>query len=205
MMIIKRTCLFPLLVVLLSACSWLPAPSTGKVPTETLAPTPTGTVRVAETKAPALTPDATQTASPTTAPTKEPALPTIEPPAPTPLPVRYGVQYGTPAGLANFVAPEAGCAWFGIGGQAFDLSGNPVSSLVVEVGGVLAGKEISKLSMSGSSSSIGSGWIRDAIGGQTICQRWDPVGATDRPGRSALDQGDLLHHLQRLREKPGAD
>jgi hypothetical protein len=66
-------------------------------------------------------------------------------------------QAGTPLGIANFIVPEAGCNWMGVGGQAFDLNSEPISSLVVEIGGSLGGQPVSRLTLSGSTAAFGPG------------------------------------------------
>ncbi len=67
----------------------------------------------------------------------------------------YRPQPGTPVAMANFVQPASGCNWMGIGGQAFNLSGQPVSKLVVEVGGTLAGSDVFHLELTGNEPSLG--------------------------------------------------
>jgi len=70
---------------------------------------------------------------------------------------RYFLQIGSPVAMANFIAPEAGCNWLGVGGQAFDIHGNPVTNLVVEVGGTLEGREVFHLALTGNSPNLGIG------------------------------------------------
>jgi hypothetical protein len=72
-------------------------------------------------------------------------------------PLRYIPQPGTPVGIPNFVQPEQGCSWAGIGGQVFDLDGQPVSGLVVKVEGEIDGQEILLYSVSGGNTQIGPG------------------------------------------------
>jgi len=69
----------------------------------------------------------------------------------------YRVQAGTPVAMANFIQPEAGCNFLGVGGQPFNLSGQPVLQLVVEVGGSLAGSEVFHLQLSGNFTNLGPG------------------------------------------------
>jgi hypothetical protein len=69
----------------------------------------------------------------------------------------YIVQVGTPLGTANFIHPEAGCNWAGIGGQVFGLNGEAVTGLVVQVGGVLSGVEFLSLGITGNSPALGEG------------------------------------------------
>lgn len=67
----------------------------------------------------------------------------------------YRPQPGTPAALANFVQPSAGCNWMGVGGQAFNLSGQAVSQLVVEVGGKISGSDVFHLALTGNEPNLG--------------------------------------------------
>lgn len=69
----------------------------------------------------------------------------------------YRVQAGSPVAMANFIQPEAGCNFMGVGGQPFDLSGQPVVQLVVEVGGSLAGSDVFHLQLSGNAPVLGPG------------------------------------------------
>jgi len=67
----------------------------------------------------------------------------------------YRLQPGTPAAMANFILPAAGCNWMGVGGQAFNLSGQPVNQLVVEVGGTMSGGEVFHLALTGNEPNLG--------------------------------------------------
>ena len=69
----------------------------------------------------------------------------------------YRLQPGTPRAMANFIQPDAGCNWMGVGGQVFDIHGQPVTFLVVEVGGVLAGAEVFHLELTGNQTNLGPG------------------------------------------------
>lgn len=69
----------------------------------------------------------------------------------------YILQSGTPRFMANFIQPEAGCNWMGVGGQAFTLGGQPVTRLVVEVGGTLAGSDVFHLELTGNQTTLGAG------------------------------------------------
>jgi hypothetical protein len=66
-------------------------------------------------------------------------------------------QRGIPAAIQNFVQPQAGCNWMGIGGQVFDRSGLPASGLVVRVNGFLEGKPVDLYALTGSSLQFGPG------------------------------------------------
>ena len=69
----------------------------------------------------------------------------------------YVVQPGTPAKLANFLQPLAGCNWTGVAGQVFDTNDLPVTGLIIEVGGKLEGSDILRLTLSGGSPALGPG------------------------------------------------
>jgi hypothetical protein len=85
-------------------------------------------------------------------------LPATSVPTEAPVPVvRFYLQPGTPTRTANFVVPESGCNWMGMAGQVFDLNGNPIEGIVIEVGGDLAGQPIQQITLTGSSSIVGPG------------------------------------------------
>jgi hypothetical protein len=69
----------------------------------------------------------------------------------------YLYQRGAPAALPNFVMPEAACNWTGVGGQVFDISGTPVSGLVIKIFGTLEGKLVEHFVLTGSSLQFGPG------------------------------------------------
>jgi len=71
--------------------------------------------------------------------------------------LQYRLQAGTPRSLANFIQPDAGCNWMGVGGQVFDSHKQPVISLVVEVGGKLAGADVFHLELTGNQTDLGPG------------------------------------------------
>lgn len=75
----------------------------------------------------------------------------------TPTGTAYFVQTGTPAYIPNFVQPEAGCNWQGLGGQVFDLRGRPVPGLVIVVRGTLGGRNVLEYALTGSSQQFGPG------------------------------------------------
>ncbi|MCL4562645.1 MAG: hypothetical protein M1281_18795 [Chloroflexi bacterium] len=68
------------------------------------------------------------------------------------IPLYYWPQAGTPAYLANFAHPEAGCKWFGIAGQVFDQQGNPIKNLAVIAGTVEDGVATEKAAVSSGNS-----------------------------------------------------
>lgn len=77
---------------------------------------------------------------------------------PTPyIELQYRLQPGSPMEMSNFIHQEAGCDWMGVGGQIFDLYGNPVTNLVVNLEGSLDGKKIDLISLTGGTLNLGPG------------------------------------------------
>jgi hypothetical protein len=61
-----------------------------------------------------------------------------------------------PLHLKDFVRPES-CNWMGIAGQVFDKNGNPVSGIVVKIGGELGGVPVNNWSTTGNVAEYGPG------------------------------------------------
>jgi len=70
---------------------------------------------------------------------------------------RYLLQPGSPAWVENFIHPEAGCNWMGVGGQVFDLQGNAISNLVVKLIGTLNGEAVELIALTGGALKLGQG------------------------------------------------
>jgi hypothetical protein len=83
----------------------------------------------------------------------------------------YVLQPGSPSFLTNFTHPEAGCTWFGIGGQVFDAQNEPVTSLVVMVEGTLYGEPVRFLSLTGVAPIYGPGGYEIVLGNQPVRTR----------------------------------
>jgi hypothetical protein len=171
-----RICFTLLALWLLSACT-LPFPATPTAPPAI--ETPPAVISATETSAPV--PSATASAPPATKAVKPAGVQTTIPsatvtltasptPSATPTP-RFALQPGSPLGIANFVQPEAGCAWMGVGGQALDVTGLPVSSLVVEVGGSLQGVDVIHLALTGSNPTLGPGGFVIQLGTQPVASQ----------------------------------
>ena len=133
--------------------TWTPLPSNTPLPTGAAAPLPT------ETPAPKETLSQTETSAPT------PTVIAEEP---------FVLQAGSPIYLQNFAHQEAGCQWFGVAGQIFDVSGTPIidSSVIIEIGGILDGEEITQplLTLSGmaSGATYGAGGYEIILGDHPI-------------------------------------
>jgi hypothetical protein len=136
-----------------------PLPSATPItPTATLTltttPTPLPTITITNTPGPTPTSTVTLTATNTDIPT---ALPSPTGPTPSPFPFQLRgnqVQY-----LANF-ANTAGCAWQGIGGQVFDVNGNPLDGIQVAV----YNQSFNQITQSGTNSFYGAGGWEVTVG-----------------------------------------
>lgn len=80
----------------------------------------------------------------------------------------YIVQPGTPTGSVNFLHPELGCNWLGVVGQAFNKDNQPVSGLIVEVDGVLEGRTLLILGISGGAPDLGQGGYELVLSDHTV-------------------------------------
>jgi hypothetical protein len=69
----------------------------------------------------------------------------------------YVIQPGSPVVASNFVSPDKGCNFLGVGGQVFDLDGEAVKGLVVDAHGSLNGENVLGLSLTGSAPNLGPG------------------------------------------------
>ena len=72
-------------------------------------------------------------------------------------PTEFLMQTGTPVQIPNFVQPDAGCSWTGVGGQVFNQGGEPVTGIVIRVTGSLNGSAIDAFAVSGGSIKFGAG------------------------------------------------
>ncbi len=76
----------------------------------------------------------------------------------------YRIQPVTPVAIQNFIHPEAGCQWDGIAGQVFDIDGQPVPDLMVQIYGLYAGVPIYANVLTGISEKIGPGGYEYQLG-----------------------------------------
>lgn len=75
----------------------------------------------------------------------------------------YTPQPITPTYISNFVDPQAGCDWAGVGGQVFNQRGLPENGLVVRISGLLEGSNRVEYALSGSSQQFGAGGYEIAL------------------------------------------
>ena len=123
-------------------------PHTATVPpTETYTPVPTltPTLRSTSTLPPSPTPFILYTLSPTPEPT--------DPPEGYP----FILQENGAIVIANISHPDLGCNWMGVAGQVFDLSGGPVTGLLIRLGGEIPKVDIPSemLSLTGAALNYG--------------------------------------------------
>ena len=162
----RRIIWLTIAMLLICACAVTPDQMTQQpVDVSTQAPLvqPTGICPAAPTCPPPATVEPTAI-PPTPVPTNTPVL--VNTPTVTPKP--YQVQPNTPSYLQNFAHPDKACNWMGVAGQAFDKSGKPVLNLVVAVDGVVSGKAIDLLGMTGTAKAYGPGGYELVIGDKAV-------------------------------------
>ena len=125
--------------------------------------TPVRFLQATWTPSPTLEPTITSTPppSPTLPPTETPFFLFTLSPTPEDTPVVGGMPFvlspGTPVSTSSLAFhPDAGCNWFGVAGQVFDLSGAPVPGQQVQIGGTLAGAPLAMLSLTGVANAYGT-------------------------------------------------
>lgn len=154
-----------------SAVNPLPPPTEEPLPTALLYPSATATkaavMPATWTPTPLPPPSLTPTRRPTSTPfitetnTPEPSLtPTggLPQASPTPGGFSFVVMQDYPKQMSNFVYPEAGCNWMGVGGQVFDLRGNPYKDGLIQLGGTIGGQLFdTQTTLTGSAELLGFG------------------------------------------------
>lgn len=83
----------------------------------------------------------------------------------------YALQTGSPAAVVNFAVPEAGCNWMGVGGQVFNLNAEPVSGVMAQLGGNLAGRSLEQIAVTGSAPALGPGGFLIVLGNQPVASQ----------------------------------
>jgi len=170
---IKKILVSGLALLILTGCGWVNPPQNPTPPTASAAPLesptplpqPTATLRlpIRDTPTPeAIPPEAIQ---PTTAVGIAQPVAVSEDTLEEPL---YAVQPGTPTRVTNFLVPEAGCSYLGIAGQVFDMEGQPVQGLIVEVTGELDGNPVLQLVLTGSATRLGPGGFEIKLADRAI-------------------------------------
>lgn len=136
-------------------------------------PTITNTPRPTSSPAPSETPFNLFTLTPTTAGADAGGMP-------------FSVGPGTPVSTSSLAFyPETECNWLGVAGQVFDLSGAPVPGQQVRIGGILAGRTIDQLTLTGLASAYGAEGFYEVKLGDT------PTASIGTLWVQLLDQGGL--------------
>jgi hypothetical protein len=150
-----RHLLITILMPTLASCSLM---TPDNPPPATFTSTPTSPLITTYTPTPGVT---LSTPSPPVKPTLEPTATQTNEPTTTPSPTPsygYDMQIGSPVVVENFLRPDAGCNYTGIGGQVFGKDGKPVTDLiVVKVTGAIEGKEVEFLTVTGGFPALGPG------------------------------------------------
>jgi hypothetical protein len=111
--------------------TWTPSPT--EEPTATETPRPTATQPPTETPFSLFTPSATPEVTEETTGGKP-----------------FEVDQGSPVAISSVTFhPEAGCNWMSVAGQVLDMSGAPLTGVVIKLSGILAGSFREETSLSG--------------------------------------------------------
>jgi hypothetical protein len=168
------------------------SPTPSLTPTETVPPSPT----ITETATITFTPSDTATPenSATPEPTATPTGPTNTP-VPTTSPFLYDVRNGQVIFTTNYTN-SAGCAWQGVAGQVFDISGNALNGMQVHV----YGDTVDQFVVSGTSSLYGpGGWevpVNNTISADTFfVELLSPGGTVISPRVQVTFPSDCARNL----------
>lgn len=136
-----------------------------------LPPTWTATASSIPTATATQRPTATNPPTPTTFSlvTPSPTVTATEPPGGYP----FDIQKGSPVAIANIYHPELGCNWMGVGGQTVDISGAPVTGLIIRLGGAVPGIDLPELVMNltGVALNYGRGGYEFTLADQPIASK----------------------------------
>lgn len=152
----------------------------------TATPVPLYTLEPTWTPAPTEPPTATPTLRPSSTPYPTATVFRQESPTPEVTPVySFVLKQGSPQAIANIIRTDAGCNWSGVAGQAFSLSGSPVISLIVQLGGTFNGQFFeTRLFMTGAAPEYGKGGFEFVLADK-------PIASTDTLWIQLLDQASL--------------
>lgn len=102
----------------------------------------------------------------------------------TPVPVGMPFQATVQSLDGAIVHPEKNCLWMGVGGEAYDLNGEPIIGLTVHLAGTLEGKELDMYTVTGVAPQYGRGGYEF-----TLADR--PIESTKTLYIELLDQAGL--------------
>jgi hypothetical protein len=153
------------------------------LPATAFIPSPTATIHLnlPATWTPTFTliPTDTHTPAPTATDLPTATLFTLLTPSHTPTSTNppsgyiYEIQAGSPYYINNLYYPEKGCNWMGVGGQVVDMSGAPVTGLIIRLGGALTGLQLSPplLSLTGVAPNYGQSGYEFTLADKPIASR----------------------------------
>jgi hypothetical protein len=148
-------------VLQLPTATWTPLqlPATW-TPTTTVQPSATST------PAPSVTPGVVDT--PITLPSATSQFTATVTPRPSATPKPTGAPFTASVVAVDGTILDAnhGCTWWGVGGTAVSLNGNPVTGLVVKLAGVLPSSQISMLTVTGTAPIYGQSGYEFKLGDQ---------------------------------------
>jgi hypothetical protein len=124
-------------------------------------------------------PTLTSTPQPTATDFPTATLFTLLTPSDTPTPTNppagyvYEIQTGSPYFIANLYNQDKGCDWMGVGGQVVDMSGAPVTGLIIRLGGNLPGNPPSQpmLSLTGVALNYGQSGYEFTLADKPVASR----------------------------------
>jgi hypothetical protein len=177
LLVLSVTCGAGLLVFVLFINPYIPInpfppptlPALSALPTST----PTPELSLPPTWTPTAVVQPTSTRTPRTIPTRVPTEPaaaeadtgeTQEPADNMP----FVLQPGNPVAIANIAHPDRGCSWMGVAGQATGLDNSPIKGLMIQLGGVLNGKNMVPVTLTGTASQYGEGGYEFTLGEKPV-------------------------------------
>ena len=85
-------------------------------------------------------------------------------------PVSSGMQFEVAVDhvSSDYYHPEAGCNWMGVAGQAVDMNNSPVLYLAIHISGVIGGKVLDYISLTGTAPSYGPAGFEFYLGDKTL-------------------------------------
>jgi hypothetical protein len=120
----------------------------------TITPTPEIFLPSTWTPTPSNTPTAPPVPTETPAPPTDTPAPTLTTPEASPTGPPFNLQSGSPVLTPN-IANDQACQWMGVGGQAFNVDGEPIQGLGVHLEGTIGGLPIKLDSLTGSATALG--------------------------------------------------
>lgn len=126
-------------------------------------PTPTPLISLPPTWTPTPLSDLASMSTPMPAPTEASAEITTAPEVYTEttpeaiVTMPFVLQAGDPVAIANVSHPELGCGWMGVAGQVTGLDNAPLPGLMVQLGGVLEGRSMLPVTLTGTATQYGEG------------------------------------------------